>query len=201
LVPPDEFIPVAEEIGLMETLGEWVLIEACRDAVGWPQPIKVAVNVSPVQFARGDLAATVAKVLALTELPAHRLVLEITESLFIQENDAVRRVVDALRATGVGFALDDFGTGYSSLGYLRKFTLDTIKIDRSFIRDIPNDVESMAIVQTVIGLGRSLGKRLVAEGIETSEQIEALRQAGCDEGQGYGLGRPQSAQQIAGLLA
>lgn len=201
MVSPEEFIPVAEEIGLMETLGEWVLLEACRDTVRWPQPIKISVNISPVQFARGDLSKTVAKALALTKLPAHRLVLEITESLFIQESDAVQRAMNALRSAGVGFALDDFGTGYSSLGYLRKFSLDTIKIDRSFVRDVPNDAEAVAIVQAVIDLGRSLGMRLVAEGLETPEQIEALQKAGCHEGQGYGLGRPQSAAQIMGLMS
>nr|WP_279306601.1 EAL domain-containing protein [Microvirga solisilvae] len=201
LVSPAEFIPVAEEIGLMEALGEWVLIEACKDAASWPKPIKVAVNVSPVQFARGDLAKAVEKILTLTGLPANRLVLEITETIFIQENGAVRRAMDVLRSKGVSFALDDFGTGYSSLSYLREFSIDTIKIDRSFVRDIPNDAGSMAIVQAVIALGRGLDMRLMAEGVETPEQIEALRQAGCDEGQGYGLGRPQPASQIAGLLA
>lgn len=201
VIPPAEFIPVAEDIGLMETLGEWVLLEACRETVRWPRPITVSVNISPVQFARGDLAKAVATVLASTGLPARRLVLEITESLFIQECDAVQRAMDTLRSAGVRFALDDFGTGYSSLGYLRKFSLDTIKIDRSFVCDIPNDAEAMAIIRAVIALGRSLGLRLVAEGLETPEQIDALLQAGCHEGQGYGLGRPQSAAQIAGLLS
>lgn len=201
LVPPQDFIPVAEEIGLMETLGEWVLLEACGEAARWPRPIKISVNISPVQFARGDLSKTVAKVLALTGLPAQRLVLEITESLFIQESDAVQRAMNTLRSAGVGFALDDFGTGYSSLGYLRKFRLDTIKIDRSFVRDIPNDAEALAIVRAVIALGRGLGMRLMAEGLEAPEQIDALLQAGCHEGQGYGLGRPQPADQIAALLS
>ncbi|PVE22880.1 hypothetical protein DC522_18620 [Microvirga sp. KLBC 81] len=200
MVPPDEFIPVAEEVGMMEILGEWVLHEACREVVRWPQPIKLSVNVSPVQFTRGNLVASVTKVLADTGLPADRLMLELTESLFIQESGAVRRAIDELKSSGVGFALDDFGTGYSALSYLRKFPIDAIKIDRSFVFGVPNDVEAMAIVQAIVALGRSLGIRLIAEGLETPDQIRVLQELGCQEGQGYCLGRPQPLQVIMGLL-
>lgn len=200
LVAPDEFIPVAEEIGLMETLGEWVLHEACREAVRWPRSIKLSVNVSPVQFACGVFARTVAEALSHTGLPADQLMLEITESLFLQEGETVRAAIDELRAIGVGFALDDFGTGYSSLSYLRKFPLDAIKIDRSFVMGLPKDAEALAIVQAVIALGRSLGMRLVAEGLETPQQIAALQALGCHHGQGYGLGRPQPARAIGEMI-
>ncbi|WP_445504767.1 EAL domain-containing protein [Microvirga sp. G4-2] len=201
MVPPDEFIPIAEEVGMMETLGEWVLYEACREAARWPQSIKLSVNVSPVQFTRGNFAMSVAKVLADTGLPADRLMLELTESLFIQESGTVRSVMAELKCSGIGFALDDFGTGYSALGYLRKFPIEAIKIDRSFVSGVPDDVEAMAIVQTIVALGRGLGIRLIAEGLETSDQIRVLQEIGCQEGQGYGLGRPQSAQVIMALLS
>lgn len=200
MVSPDEFIPIAEEIGMMETLGEWVLYEACREVARWPQPVKLSVNVSPVQFTRGNLVSSVAKVLADTGLPADRLMLELTESLFIQESGAVRSIMDELRSSGIRFALDDFGTGYSALGYLRKFPIDAIKIDRSFVSGVPDDVEATAIVQAIVALGRSLEIRLIAEGLETPDQIRVLQELGCQEGQGYGLGRPQPAQVIMGLL-
>lgn len=200
MVPPDEFIPIAEEVGMMETLGEWVLHEACREVARWPRPVKLSVNVSPLQFTRGNFVTSVAKVLADTGLPADRLMLELTESLFIQESGAVRSAIDELKSFGIGFALDDFGTGYSALSYLRKFPIDAIKIDRSFIFGVPDDVEAMAIVQAIVALGRSLGIRLIAEGLETPDQIRVLQELGCQEGQGYGLGRPQPAQVIMGLL-
>ncbi|KLK91125.1 hypothetical protein AA309_21990 [Microvirga vignae] len=200
MVPPNEFIPIAEEVGMMEALGEWVLYEACREAARWPQPIKLSVNVSPVQFTRGNFVASVTKVLADTGLRADRLMLELTESLFVQECGAVRSAIDELKSSGIGFALDDFGTGYSALSYLRKFPIDAIKIDRSFVLGVPDDVEAMAIVQAIVALGRSLGIRLIAEGLETPDQIRVLQELGCQEGQGYGLGRPQPAQLIMELL-
>jgi len=201
IVSPEEFISIAEEVGLMESLGEWVLHEACREAARWPSPIGLSVNVSPVQVARGGFDGIVAKVLAETGLPAHQLTLEITESLFIRESNLVRHTIEALKAAGLSFALDDFGTGYSSLSYLRKFPIDTIKIDRSFIIGIPQDKEAMAIVQATIALAQGLGLRLIAEGLETPDQIEVLQELGCHGGQGYGLGRPQPAETIRALLA
>ena len=200
-VPPDEFIPVAEEIGLMDSLGEWVLQRACEEVARWPGTVRLAVNVSPAQFMRGDMATIVTKALARSGLPAERLELEITESLFIQENAFIRAVMNKLRSLGITFALDDFGTGYSSLSYLRKFPIDTIKIDRSFVLGVPHDRESMAILQAVAALAASLDLRIVAEGLETQEQIEVLRRLGCHKGQGYGLGRPQPGEEIVGLLA
>jgi diguanylate cyclase (GGDEF)-like protein len=200
-VSPAEFVPVAEEIGIMEALGAWVLCQACTEVARWPRDIKVAVNVSPVQFMRGDIVAAVDDALARSGLPARRLELEITESLFIQENGAIRATMDEIGRRGIGFALDDFGTGYSSLSYLRKFPIGKIKIDRSFVTGIPHDEEAVAIVQAVIALAGNLGIRTNAEGLETAEQIELLHLLGCNEGQGYGLGKPQPAESIIALLS
>nr|WP_281352094.1 EAL domain-containing protein [Microvirga makkahensis] len=199
-VPPGEFIPVAEEIGLMDTLGEWVLHRACEEVARWPGTVKLAVNVSPAQFSRGDMTKIVAAALARSGLSAQRLELEITESLLIRENAPVQAIMSRLKTLGISFALDDFGTGYSSLSYLRKFPIDTIKIDRSFILGVPRDREAVAIVQAVIAMAASLDMGVVAEGLETQEQIDALRQLGCQRGQGYGLGRPQPAEELLGLL-
>jgi predicted signal transduction protein with EAL and GGDEF domain len=200
-VPPAEFVPVAEEIGLIEPLGEWVLQQACRDVAGWPRRLKLAVNVSPVQFTRRNLVEQVEKALARSGLPATQLDLEITESLFLQEHNEVLATMDALRARGIGFALDDFGTGYSSLSYVRRFPITKIKIDRSFVSGIPHDPEAVAIIQAVIAIATNLGLRTNAEGLEQSEQTSLLRLLGCDEGQGYGLGRPEPAPAILRLLA
>jgi diguanylate cyclase (GGDEF)-like protein len=199
-VPPAEFIPVAEELGLMDSLGEWVLHRACEEVARWPGEIKLAVNVSPDQFTRGDMARTVVSALSRSGLPAQRLELEITESLFIQDSVCVQTAMNKLKAVGVSFSLDDFGTGYSSLSYLRKFPIDTLKIDRSFVLGVPHDREAVAIVQAVVAMAVSLGLRIIAEGLETPEQIDALRQLGCKQGQGYGLGRPQPAEALVGLL-
>jgi predicted signal transduction protein with EAL and GGDEF domain len=199
-VSPAEFIPVAEEIGLMTALGEWVLRRACTEVSRWPGAIKVAVNVSPVQFTRGDLIAVADRALAASGLPPDRLELEITESLFIQENGAVRASMEELAARGIAFALDDFGTGYSSLSYIRKFPIAKIKIDRSFVSGIPHDREAIAIIQAVVALATNLGIRTNAEGLETAEQIKLLHLLGCNEGQGYGLGRPQPGADIVALL-
>jgi diguanylate cyclase (GGDEF)-like protein len=200
-VPPVEFVPVAEEIGLMETIGAWVLRQACADVACWPQAIKLAVNVSPVQFVRGDLITAVDEALAESGLPAEQLEIEITESLFIQDNNAVRAIMESLGARGIEFALDDFGTGYSSLSYIRKFPISKIKIDRSFVSGIPHDGEAVAIVQAVVALAASLGIRTNAEGLETAEQIKLLHLLGCTEGQGFGLGKPQPAESLIRLLS
>ncbi|HEX2726463.1 MAG TPA: EAL domain-containing protein [Beijerinckiaceae bacterium] len=199
-VSPAEFIPVAEDTGLIEPLGAWVLRRACEDAASWPRAIKVAVNVSPVQFTRGDLVKTVADALEATGLPASRLELEITESLFVRESAETIATADAVRRMGIGFALDDFGTGYSSLNYLRKFEVQKIKLDRSFVAGLPAEQESIAIVQAVINMARDLGIRTNAEGIETAEQRDCLKGLGCKEGQGYLFGKPQPAADIARAL-
>ena len=199
-VPPIDFIAVAESIGLIEPLGNFVLSEACRAAANWPKPIKVAVNVSPVQFTRGDLLATVRQALRTSGLPAERLDLEITESLFINDNPHVHATMEALRALGVSFSLDDFGTGYSSLAYIRKFPVQKIKIDRCFVTGLPFEKESVAIVRAITALAESLAIRVNAEGVETAEHVAALRLLGCAEAQGYLFGRPEPGEELARLL-
>ncbi len=199
-VSPAEFIPVAEAVGLIEPLGLWILEHAAIEVARWPLPVKVAVNVSPVQFAKGDLAASVEAALARSGLPADRLNLEITESLFLREDQAIGETIARLRALGVTFAIDDFGTGYSSLSYIRKFPVQKIKIDQSFVRELPHDGECAAIVRAVCTLAEGMGMSVNAEGIETEEQALALRLSGCDEGQGYLFGRPQPAARIVEML-
>lgn len=200
-VSPAEFIPVAEEIGLMEPLGNWVLHQACAEVAQWSSRIKLAVNVSPVQFMRSDLVREVEKALAVSGLPAEQLELEITESLFIQESDPIRRSMDELVTRGIGFALDDFGTGYSSLSYIRKFPIGKIKIDRSFVSGLPHDREAVSIVQAVLALASNLGIRTNAEGLEHPGQIALLRSLGCGEGQGFAFGRPRSGEDLLRELA
>ncbi len=199
-ISPAEFIPVAEASGLIQRLGAWVLEEACRTAAAWPLPLTLAVNVSPIQFVRGDLARTIADALARSGLPASRLELEITESVLLQQSGLVRKALHQLREMGVTFALDDFGTGYSSLNYIRKFPIAKIKIDRSFIAEIPLSRESAAIISAVGALARSLDIRLNAEGIETREQVALLRLLGCQEGQGYLFGKPEPAESALELM-
>ncbi len=190
-VSPADFIPIAEASGLIQRLGAWVLEEACETAASWPAPLKVAVNVSSIQFARGDFAKTVARALESSGLPVERLELEITELVILEEDHIVRATIEELRGMGVSFALDDFGTGYSSLNYIRKFPIGKIKIDRSFVSDMPLNHELAAIVSAVAALARSLDIRLNAEGVETREQLDLLRLLGCAEGQGYLFGKPE----------
>ena len=199
-VPPADFIPVAEEIGVIDTIGDWVLRQACREAARWPVGCKVAVNLSAAQFRRGDLVGSVSAALAEVGLDPARLELEITESVFLDDSADNIALLHRLRALGVGISLDDFGTGYSSLAYLNRFPFDKIKIDRSFIRDIGEDRHGLAIVRAVVSLGASLGIRTLAEGIETADQLERLRQEGCSELQGYHLGRPMPAPRLPALL-
>ncbi len=199
-ISPAEFVPIAEASGLIQRLGAWVLEEACATAAAWPPTIKLAVNVSPVQFARGDLVRTIEHALTRSGLPAERLELEITESVLLHENQGVRRTIDEVLGMGVNFALDDFGTGYSSLTYIHKFPIAKIKIDRSFVSEIPLSQEAAAIVSAVAALARSLDIRLNAEGIETREQLELLRLLGCAEGQGYLFGKPKPAEAAAQLI-
>ncbi len=200
-VPPSEFIPLAEEMGLIVPLGEWVLRTACAEAARWPDPIKVAVNLSPVQFRTRGLVATVTSALAAAHLPAHRLEIEITEAVLLQEDEATVGILHQLRALGVRIAMDDFGTGYSSLSYLRSFPFDKIKIDRSFIADSEHNRDSAVIVGAIANLGASLGIATAAEGIETVEQMELVRRAGCTEMQGYLISPPLPVSEVAGLIA
>jgi diguanylate cyclase (GGDEF)-like protein len=200
-VPPSEFIPLAEEMGLIIPLGEWVLRQACTEAAHWPDPIKVAVNLSPVQFRNRGLVTTVTQALAAARLAPHRLELEITEAVLLQDNDATVTMLHQLRALGVRVAMDDFGTGYSSLSYLRSFPFDKIKIDRSFIKDIERNRDSAVIIKAIAGLGASLGIETTAEGIETQEQMEIVRRAGCTEMQGYLASPPRPASDVPSLIA
>ena len=189
-IAPGHFIAVAEETGLIVPLGEWVLRRACSDAVHWPEHLTVAVNLSPAQFRDGDIAETVAHVLKETGLAPQRLELEITESLLMQDTDEVLRKLNRLGELGVAIAMDDFGTGYSSLSYLARFPFNKIKIDRQFIRNMPRDPATKAIVKTIIALGRSLDVIITAEGVETEEQAAMLREFGCPQVQGFLYGYP-----------
>jgi diguanylate cyclase (GGDEF)-like protein len=201
MVSPDEFIPLAEETGLIVEIGRWVLQRACRDAAGWPQPVRVAVNVSPAQFKSHSLVRDVLFALSESGLSPHRLDIEITETAMLTDTDYVLTVLHDLKDRGVRISMDDFGTGYSSLSYLRRFPFDKIKIDRSFIRDVELGGEGTAIVRAVSGLGQTMGITTTAEGVETAEQLEAVRSEGCGEIQGYLISRPQPAHEVAGLLA
>ena len=200
-VPPAEFIPLAEEMGLIVPLGEWVLREACKDAARWPDPIKVAVNLSPVQFRKRGLVTMVTQALAAARLAPHRLELEITEAVLLQDDEAIVTMLHELRALGVRISMDDFGTGYSSLSYLRSFPFDKIKIDRSFVKDIDRNRDSAVIIKAIASLGHSLGIETTAEGIETEEQLELVRRAGCTEMQGYLVSPPRPASEAPGLIA
>jgi diguanylate cyclase (GGDEF)-like protein len=200
-VPPAEFIPLAEEMGLIVPLGEWVLREACKEAARWPDPVRVAVNLSPVQFRNRGLVATVTQALAAARLAPSRLELEITEAVLLQDDEAIVTMLHQLRALGVRIAMDDFGTGYSSLSYLRSFPFDKIKIDRSFIKDIDRNRDSAVIIRAIASLGISLGIETTAEGIETAEQLEVVRRAGCTEMQGYLVSPPRPASEALGLIA
>ena len=208
LVPPDAFIPVAEETGMIVALGTWVLEEACRQAAAWTRelgdtpPLTMAVNLSALQLDDRGLPALVADVLARTGLEPARLNLEITETVLMGDTQANIEILGALKGVGVTLSVDDFGTGYSSLSYLKRFPVDELKIDRSFVKGLPGDQDDAAIVAAVIGLGHALGLTVVAEGVETGEQRAVLAAAGCETAQGYLFSRPQPAGALAaGLLA
>jgi diguanylate cyclase (GGDEF)-like protein len=200
LVPPSEFISVAEEIGLIVQLGEWALREACAEATGWPDGICVSVNLSPLQFSKGNLVSTVMNALASSGLPASRLELEITESVLLEKTERNIMILNQLRDLGIRISMDDFGTGYSSIGYLRSFLFDKIKIDQSFVRDLLVDEGSLAIVRAIAGLGVSFGMITTAEGVETEEQMRRLNLEGCIEVQGYFYSKPVPPEEIPGLL-
>lgn len=189
-VPPTEFIPVAEKIGLINALGEWVLKTACEAAASWSSPLKVSVNVSPVQLMNSSLTDTVVTILRTTGLDPYRLDLEITESDVFNENTRSLEILSQLRELGVQISIDDFGTGYSSLSRLSYFPFDKIKIDRSFVINIPHQQDDLDIVRLIISMGKSLHMRIVAEGVETEEQLKSLRKLGCDLVQGYLIGKP-----------
>ena len=192
-ISPAEFIPIAEETGLIIPLGEWILRQACTEAGHWPATVKLAVNLSPIQFRSRTLVSIVINALAAARLPADRLELEITEAVLMQKDELIENMLHQLRGLGVRIAMDDFGTGYSSLSYLRKFPFDRIKIDKIFLADADSNADSAVIVRTIAALGQALGIETTAEGIETEGQLELARQVGCTEGQGYLISRPRSA--------
>ena len=200
MVSPGTFIPIAEENGLIIPLGEWVLRAACCEAASWPQPLTIAVNISPIQFHHGDLPRLVHSILLETGLAPSRLELEITEGVFINDFSHAVSILRRLKSLGVQIALDDFGTGYSSLSYVHSFPFDKIKIDRTFIGDLRHNRHSMAIVRAVIGLGHSLNMPVLAEGVETQAQRGVLIKEGCDEAQGYFFGRPLPIAEQAELI-
>jgi diguanylate cyclase (GGDEF)-like protein len=200
VVSPSEFIPVAEQMGLIVQLGEWALRQACTEATGWPEDIGVSVNLSPLQFAKGNLTSTVINALASSGLPASRLELEITETVFLEKSERNIEILNQLRDLGVRISMDDFGTGYSSIGYLRSFQFDKIKIDQSFVKDLLVDEGSLAIVRAIAGLGVSFGMTTTAEGVETEEQMRRLNVEGCIEVQGYFYSKPVPANEIESVL-
>ena len=185
MISPAEFIPIAEETGLINQIGEWVLTTACAEAATWPDDIKIAVNVSPVQFRSGTLALKIVAALAASGLPASRLELEITEAVLMRDDEAALAILHQLRGIGVRIALDDFGTGYSSLSYLQRFPFDKIKIDRCFVNDIEDPDGSSCIVQAVVNIAAARHMTTTAEGVETKPQRELLRTLGCSEMQGH----------------
>jgi EAL domain-containing protein (putative c-di-GMP-specific phosphodiesterase class I) len=200
MVSPIEFIPLAEETGMIISIGMWVLRTACLEAKHWPEHISVAVNLSSVQFKDGGLVAGVKAALAESGLPPDRLELEITESLLLQGTEATLDALNQLRAMDIAIALDDFGTGYSSLSYLRSFPFDKIKIDKSFIRDLESNSEAMSIVRAITGLGHSLLMKTTGEGVETQEQLDKLREEGCTEAQGFLFSAPKPASELPSMI-
>ncbi|MGZ2411798.1 diguanylate cyclase (GGDEF)-like protein/PAS domain S-box-containing protein [Sphingomonas sp. F9_3S_D5_B_2] len=204
-VPPNVFIPVAEESGLMPAIGDWVIDEACKAAASWPEPITVALNISPKQIIQPALPNTVSESLARYKLPGNRIELEVTEGVFLGDHGSTLDVLKRLRALGVGIALDDFGTGYSSIGYLNKAVFHKLKIDGSFVREAGSRPENVAIIQSIVQLAKSFRMSVTAEGVETAEDFERMRDLGCDTIQGYLFGRPlayeRANQMVLGLSA
>ncbi|MBB4444008.1 MULTISPECIES: putative bifunctional diguanylate cyclase/phosphodiesterase [Rhizobium] len=200
-VPPMDFIPLAEEVGLVVDIGRWVLRRACNDAAQWPEGIKIAVNVSAIQFSSSDLTRDVSEALAAAALSPSRLELEITESVLMENLSEVLPILHALKERGIRISMDDFGTGYSSLSYLSSFPFDKIKIDKSFVNDIVDNKEAHAIMHAIILLGDALGMRVTVEGVETAEQLALLECEECDEIQGYHISPPRPARDVPHLLS
>ncbi|MBV9734267.1 MAG: EAL domain-containing protein [Acidisphaera sp.] len=200
-VSPAEFIPLAEESGLILPIGRWALETACAEAVAWQDRLRVAVNLSPAQFKQQDLPVMVAEILARTGLPARRLELEVTEGLLIDNTERALGILRELKDLGVRISLDDFGTGYSSLSYLRRFPFDKLKIDKSFVKASDEDAEAAAIVSTIIAMGYNLGLSITAEGVETQSQLDLLRSQACHQAQGFLLGRPLPAREVSEMLS
>jgi EAL domain-containing protein (putative c-di-GMP-specific phosphodiesterase class I) len=205
LIPPAQFIELAEETGLIVPIGEWVLREACAQSRRWQDqglpPLRVAVNLSARQFAHDGLHAAIVGALEESGLAPSLLELEITESMTMENPEHATAWLQKIKALGITVAIDDFGTGYSSLGYLKRFPIDSVKIDRSFIKDIPGDTDDVAITQAIIAMGHSLRLKVIAEGVESADHAEFLRRHGCDEAQGYFFGKPLPAGEFVQLLA
>jgi len=199
-IPPNVFIPLAEDNGMIIAIGRWVLREACRQAASWSKHLTVSVNLSPVQFHYSDLPAQVLSVLLETGLAPHRLELEITEGVLMNDFERAINTLRRLKSIGVSVAMDDFGTGYSSLRYLQAFPFDKIKVDKSFIDQLDENLQSQAIIRAVVGLAHGLSLPVLAEGVETSGQLEFLRREGCDEVQGYLIGRPLPIENYADIV-
>jgi EAL domain-containing protein (putative c-di-GMP-specific phosphodiesterase class I) len=200
LVSPADFIPLAEEIGIIVPIGEWVIRTACREAAGWPRPLNIAVNVSATQFESPQLVPTIKSALAETRLDPHRLELEITESALMRDKETALKMLLEVREAGVRVSLDDFGTGYSSLSSLRSFPFDKIKIDQSFVRGPSDDQNGTAIVRAIAALGKALGMTTTAEGVETEEQLARVTADGCTDVQGYLISRPLAPERINEFL-
>ena len=200
VVTPEQFISVAEEIGLIIPLGEWVIQQACREAALWPDDLKVAVNVSSVQFRSPRLLEAFSSALASSKLPPKRLELEITESVLLTNNGETTETLHKLRALGLRIALDDFGTGYSSLSYLRSFPFDKLKIDQSFVRDLTDAEGSRVIIRAIVSLGKSLGMRTTAEGVQNIAQLNYIAAEGCNEVQGYFFSKPVAASEVPSVI-
>ena len=204
MVPPDRFISVLEDTGMILPVGAWVIRAACEQIAAWDRlglpPVRLAVNLSARQFRHLYLASLVGDSLRENDIDPQRLEIELTESLLMEDNDTTRAMLESFRRLGVRLAIDDFGTGHSSLSYLKRFAVDTLKIDRSFVQSLPDSSEDMAIAAAVIALGRSMKMNVVAEGVESQAQAMALREMGCDEIQGYLLGRPMPGGDFAAWL-
>jgi EAL domain-containing protein (putative c-di-GMP-specific phosphodiesterase class I) len=200
MIPPNTFIPLAEEIGLIVPIGEWAIREACATAASWPRELKVAVNLSPAQFRSPGLLQVIVEALATSGLSPVRLELEITETILLQDSEATLATLYRLRELGVRVAMDDFGTGYSSLSYLQSFPFDKIKIDRSFVKDIAESTGSLNIVRAVAALAKGLGMAATAEGVETQAQLDKIRGEGCSEMQGFLFSIPLPARDIERLF-
>lgn len=204
LLAPNAFIPIAEETGLIVSIGEWVLETACQQAKQWqhlvPEPLRIAVNLSACQFQQQDFLQTVDRILQQYALDADCLELEITENIAMQDAELTVHLFKQLRQKGINIAIDDFGTGYSSIGYLRRFPFDTLKIDRTFVKDIGASPSANAVVQALISLGQGLELSIVAEGVETGDQVSFLKDLSCEAGQGYLFSRPVPAPDIEGML-
>jgi EAL domain-containing protein (putative c-di-GMP-specific phosphodiesterase class I) len=198
-IAPTEFIPIAEETGVIISLGEWILREACRLAAAWPPHLSVAVNLSAKQFRHSDVPGMVRAALSDSGIPAERLELEVTESVFLEATPATRAMLMTLRAMKVRLSLDDFGTGYSSLSYLRRSSFDKLKIDQCFVRELPHETADLAIVRSIVELATTLGMTVAAEGVETDAQRTCLQQQGCHQFQGYLFSKPVPAEEVVAL--